>query len=120
MPKTTKKTKKEPVKTKKPVKKAVTTKKQTKKTKKTSKKVSLVSGKKVFEFEIGMLDAAQNDLFELIANKPDPRDVEAVRLYVDNVFHVMNRVVTLVMDVKNSLIKKDIPEIITETYNSPA
>lgn len=120
MPKTTKKLKKETVKNKKPLKKAVTTKKQLKKTKKTTKKVSLTSGKKLLEFEIGMLDAAQNNLFELIANKPDPRDVEAVRLYVDNVFHVMNRVVTLIMDVKNSLIKKDIPQAITETYNSPA
>ena len=120
MSKTTKKLKKEPVKSKKPVKKAATAKKQIKKAAKTPLKVTKISGMKIFEIEIGMLDSAQNDLFELIANRPDARDIEAVRLYVDNVFQVMNRVVTLVMDAKNNLIKKEIPQTITETYNPPA
>lgn len=128
MSKTTKKLKKEPAKSKKPVKKAPAakeqskkvTKKAVKKATKSSYKVSKMSGKKMFELEIGMLDSAQNDLFELIANRPDASDIEAVRLYIDNVFQVMNRVVTLVMETKNSLLKKEIQQSITETYNSPA
>jgi len=105
---------------KKIIKKAEPEKKQPKQSKQTPVKISKISGKKIFELEIGMLDSAQNDLFELIANRPDARNIEAVRLYVDNVFQVMNRVVTLVMDAKNNLIKKEIPQAITEIYNSPA
>jgi len=119
--KTTTKLKKKPSKSIKPVKKTeAPKKKQPKKAMKSKVRVSKISGKKMFEIEVGMLDSAQNDLFELIANRPDARDIEAVRLYIDNVFQVMNRVVTLVMEAKNSLLKKEIQQTITETYNSPA
>ncbi len=83
-------------------------------------KIAFTSGSKLFEVELNLLDRIQTDLFEAITLKPDVRDVEAVRLYVDNLYLVLNRAVTLIMDVKNHLIKKDIPAKITETYNSPA
>jgi len=83
-------------------------------------KLAFATGSKLFEVELNLLDRVQTDLFEAITLKPDVRDVEAVRLYVDNLYLVLNRTVTIIMDVKNHLIKKDIPSIITETYNSPA
>lgn len=83
-------------------------------------KLAFASGSKLFEVELNLLDRIQTDLFEAITLKPDVRDVEAVRLYVDNLYIVLNRAVTIIMDVKNHLIKKDIPAKITETYNSPA
>jgi hypothetical protein len=86
----------------------------------TKGKIAFASGSKIFEVELNLLDKVQNDLFESITLKPDVRDVEAVRLYVDNLYLVLNRAVTIIMDVKNHLIKKDIPASITETYNSPA
>lgn len=86
----------------------------------TKGKIAFASGSKIFETELSLLDKVQADLFESITLKPDVRDVEAVRLYVDNLYLVLNRAVTLIMDIKNHLIKKDIPAAITETYNSPA
>lgn len=83
-------------------------------------KIAFASGSKLFEVELDLLDRIQTDLFEAITLKPDVRDVEAVRLYADNLYLVLNRSVTIIMDVKNHLIKKDIPAKITETYNSPA
>jgi hypothetical protein len=83
-------------------------------------KLAFASGSRLFEVELNLLDRIQTDLFEAITLKPDVRDVEAVRLYVDNLYLVLNRAVTIIMDVKNYLIKKDIPAKITETYNSPA
>jgi len=88
--------------------------------KESSKKLAFSSGGKLFELEINLLDRVQTEMFEAIALKPDVRDVEAVRLYVDNLYQVLNKSVTIIMDVKNNLIKKDTPAVITETYNSPA
>ena len=73
-----------------------------------------------FKLEIALLDKAQNELFELIASKPKTNDIEAMRLYVDNVFMGMNKCTTLVKDAKNELIKKQQEPPLTETYNSPA
>ena len=74
----------------------------------------------MFGAEIKMLDMVQTDLFEAITSKPDARDYEAIRLYVDNMYMVLNKTVTIIMDVKNLIIKKDVQELITETYNPPA
>ena len=105
-------------------KKPVIKKKKIKSTEKQQKplkgRIAFSSGSKIFEVELNLLDKVQTDLFESITLKPDVRDVEAVRLYVDNLYLVLNRAVTIIMDVKNHLIKKDIPAAITETYNSPA
>jgi len=73
-----------------------------------------------FKLEIALLDKAQNELFEAIASKPDPNDIEAMRLYLDNVYMVMNKCVTLVKDTKNALQNKQAEPPLTETYNSPA
>jgi hypothetical protein len=76
--------------------------------------------KKKFETEIALLDRIQRELFDAIASKPDNNDYEAVRLYVDNLFITLNRTVTMIMDVKTNLEKKESQDGITETYNSPA
>lgn len=73
-----------------------------------------------FKLEIALLDKAQSELFDAIAGKPDPNDIEAMRLYLDNVYMVMNKCVTLVKDTKNALQKKQEEPPLTETYNSPA
>ena len=76
--------------------------------------------KNKFETEIALLDRIQRELFDAIASKPDNNDYEAVRLYVDNLFITLNRTVTMIMDVKTNLEKKESQDGITETYNSPA
>lgn len=73
-----------------------------------------------FKFEIVLLDKAQTELFDAIASKPDPNDIEAMRLYLDNVYMAMNKCVTLIKDTKNALQKKQTEPPLTETYNSPA
>jgi len=73
-----------------------------------------------FKLEIALLDKAQNELFDAIASKPETNDIEAMRLYIDNVFMVLNKCVTLVKDTKNALQKKQDETPLTETYNSPA
>lgn len=73
-----------------------------------------------FKLEIKLLDKAQNELFEAITEKPDPNDIESMRLYLDNVYMVMNKCVTLIKDTKNALQNKQTEPPLTETYNSPA
>jgi len=108
----------------KPVKKSV--KKQVKKSvqKKNIKKqvvnIGFKPDKKIFSLDIALLDKLQNELFEAIAAKPSTMDFEEIRLYIDNVYMTMNKCATIAKDVKNSLLKKDFDEPITETYNSPA
>ena len=87
---------------------------------KSPKVLRAAQGKEMFGAEIKMLDMVQTDLFEAITSKPDARDYEAIRLYVDNMYMVLNKTVTIIMDVKNLIIKKDVQELITETYNPPA
>jgi hypothetical protein len=73
-----------------------------------------------FKLEIVLLDKAQTELFGAIASKPDPNDIEAMRLYLDNVYMIMNKCVTLIKDTKNALQNKQAEPPLTETYNSPA
>jgi hypothetical protein len=73
-----------------------------------------------FKLEIALLDKAQNELFDAIASKPDSNDIESIRLYLDNVYMVMNKCVTLIKDTKNALQNKQTEPPLTETYNSPA
>lgn len=79
-----------------------------------------MSNKEIFKTEIRLLDKVQNKLFEAIATKPDPNDIEEMRLYIDNTFMTLNSSVMLVKEVKNELQKKETGDSITETYNSPA
>ena len=73
-----------------------------------------------FKLEIKLLDKVQNELFEAIASKPEANDIEAMRLYLDNVYMTMNKCVTMVKDAKNALQEKQNESPLTETYNSPA
>lgn len=73
-----------------------------------------------FKLEIALLDKAQNELFEAIASKPESNDIEAMRLYIDNVYMVLNKCVTIVKDTKNALQNRQDEPPLTETYNSPA
>ena len=73
-----------------------------------------------FKLEIKLLDKVQTELFEAIASKPDANDIEAMRLYLDNVYMTMNKCVTMVKDAKNALQEKQSEAPLTETYNSPA
>lgn len=75
---------------------------------------------KDFKLEIKLLDKAQSELFEAISEKPDANDVESMRLYIDNVYMVMNKCFTLIKDTKNALQNKQTEPPLTETYNSPA
>jgi GTPase len=75
---------------------------------------------KVFALEIALLDKLQVELFEGIAQKPQAMDYDEIRLYVDNVYMILNKCVSLSKDVKNALLKKDYKDLFTETYNSPA
>lgn len=73
-----------------------------------------------FKLEIKLLDKAQNELFDAISEKPDANDIESMRLYIDNVYMVMNKCFTLIKDTKNALQNKQTETPLTETYNSPA
>jgi hypothetical protein len=100
---------------KKAVKKAVK-----KAIKKSAAKQILKPTKNIFALEIALLDKLQLELFEAISQKPQTMDFEEIRLYVDNVYMILNKCAMITKDVKNALLKKDYKELFTETYNSPA
>ncbi len=99
--------------------------KNTKTVKKIAKKAVTKNVKKTipsnFKNEIKMLDRIQSDLFEAIALKPAVMDVEEIRLYIDNVFLVLNNTVLNIKELKNHLQRKETEkQPVVETYNSPA
>jgi hypothetical protein len=57
-------------------------------------------------------------MLESIHQKPDENDIEAMRLYMDNIWGVFNRTVFRVTEIKNSLQKNQ--KLIHETWNPPA
>jgi hypothetical protein len=71
-----------------------------------------------FESEIKFLDLIYTDMLESIQQKPDDNDIEAMRLYMDNIWGVFNRTVFRVTEIKNSLQKNQ--KLIHETWNPPA
>jgi len=71
-----------------------------------------------FESEIKYLDLIYTDMLEAIHQKPDENDIEAMRLYMDNIWGVFNRTIFRVTEIKNSL-QKDQKQI-HETWNPPA
>jgi hypothetical protein len=71
-----------------------------------------------FESEIKFLDLIYTDMLEAIHQKPDENDIEAMRLYMDNIWGVFNRTVFRVTEIKNSLQKNQ--KLIHETWNPPA
>lgn len=105
---------------KKPIRKPVKKITAKKVVRKTVMKPVLKPTQKMFALEIALLDKLQLELFDAIGQKPQTMDFEATRLFVDNVYMVLNKCVTIAKDVKNGLLQKDYEDIITETYNSPA
>ena len=71
-----------------------------------------------FESEIKFLDFIYTDMLEAIHQKPDENDIEAMRLYMDNIWGVFNRTVFRVTEIKNSLQKNQ--KLLHETWNPPA
>ncbi len=71
-----------------------------------------------FEQEIKYLDLIYSDMIEALHQKPDENDIEAIRLYMDNIWGVFNRTVFRVTEIKNSLQKNK--KLIHETWNPPA
>lgn len=71
-----------------------------------------------FDDEIKYLDLIYSDMIEAIHQKPDENDIEAMRLYIDNIWSVFNRTVFRVTEVKN-ILQKD-QKLIHETWNPPA
>jgi hypothetical protein len=71
-----------------------------------------------FENEIKYLDLIYSDMIEALHQKPDENDIEAMRLYMDNIWGVFNRTVFRVTEIKNSLQKNQ--KLIHETWNPPA
>lgn len=71
-----------------------------------------------FDSEIQFLDLIYSDMIEAIHQKPNENDIEAVRLYLDNIWGVFNRTVFRVTEIKNSLQKNQ--KLIHETWNPPA
>jgi len=58
-----------------------------------------------FDEEIQFLDLIYSDMIEAIHQKPDENDIEAIRLYLDNIWGVFNRTVFRVTEIKNNLQK---------------
>ena len=71
-----------------------------------------------FDAEIKYLDLIYTDMLEAIHQKPDENDIEAMRLYMDNIWGVFNRTVFRVTEIKNAL-QKDQKQF-HETWNPPA
>ena len=71
-----------------------------------------------FDKEVQFLDLIYSDMIEAIHQKPDENDIEAMRLYIDNIWGVFNRTVFRVTEIKNSLQKNQ--KLIHETWNPPA
>ena len=71
-----------------------------------------------FDSEVKFLDLIYTDMLEAIHQKPDENDIEAMRLYMDNIWGVFNRTVFRVTEIKNSLQKNQ--KLIHGTWNPPA
>jgi hypothetical protein len=71
-----------------------------------------------YENEIKFLDLIYNDMIEALHQKPDENDIEAIRLYMDNIWGVFNRTVFRVTEIKNNLQKDQ--KLRHETWNPPA
>jgi hypothetical protein len=78
------------------------------------------AGKKEFNFtkEVNLLDQIYSDMIEAIHNKPENNNIEDIRIYLDNVYVILNRTVFRVQEVKKDLEKHK--ELVFETFNPPA
>lgn len=74
--------------------------------------------KEMFETEVKILDTMYLELVEALHNKPNDNDIEDMRLYLDNVFTLLNKSALATKEVKNMLIKNR--KHTHETFNPPA
>ena len=58
-----------------------------------------------FDGEVKLFDLIYTDMLEALHQKPDENDIEAMRIYMDNIWGVFNRTVFRVTEIKNSLQK---------------
>lgn len=72
-----------------------------------------------FAREKAMLEKMFSDIVEAINAKPNYDDIENLRLYVDNVYALLNRLAYMSKDLKKFLEERE-PKSKHETYNSPA
>jgi hypothetical protein len=71
-----------------------------------------------FEKEIEILDKIYVDMVDAVHNKPNPNDIESMRLYLDNIYSVLNATGLRAKEVKNMLLADK--KLIHETWNPPA
>ncbi len=71
-----------------------------------------------FDKQIKLLDQIYSDMIESVHQKPSNNNVEDMRLYLDNVFVILNRTVFRVQEIKNDLEQQK--KLILETWNPPA
>ncbi|HPI36438.1 MAG TPA: hypothetical protein PK397_00715 [Ignavibacteriaceae bacterium] len=83
-----------------------------------SKKSGIPRTELNFDREIQMLDSIYSDMIESIHGKPDANKIDDLRLYVDNVYSILNRTAIRVQDVKKDLLADK--KLILETWNPPA
>jgi|GEM_PF-747739 len=83
-----------------------------------NKKNSKVRNELNFEKEIKMLDLIYSDMLEAIQGKPVSNKIDDLRLYVDNIYSVLNKTAIRVKEVKNDLLADE--KFIHETWNPPA
>ncbi|HMN18749.1 MAG: hypothetical protein HND40_01125 [Ignavibacteriota bacterium] len=71
-----------------------------------------------FENEIKLMDLIYTDMIEALHQRPDENDIEAIRLYIDNIRGVFNRTIFRITEIKNNLQKDQ--KLKHETWNPPA
>lgn len=71
-----------------------------------------------FEKEINMLDEIYSDMLESIHGIPDLKSFENLRIYVDNVYVILNRTALRVTEIRKDLLADE--KFIHETWNPPA
>lgn len=71
-----------------------------------------------FENEIKLMDLIYTDMIEALHQRPDENDIEAIRLYIDNIRGVFNRTIFRITEIKNNLQKDQ--KLKPETWNPPA
>ena len=71
-----------------------------------------------FDKQLKMLDQVYADMVEAIHNKPSDSNVENLRIYLDNIYVILNRTVFRVQEIKNDLEKQK--KLTLETWNPPA
>ena len=70
------------------------------------------------EKDLKLLDLMYNDIVEAIHTKPTNHNYEDLRLYVDNIYSLLNKTVFRIQELKNDL--QEDKQLVLETWNPPA